>query len=55
MGQGDIQQGVTLEVFGEGISYGPVNERVEQDLIQSQVDIKFDIEWKTAQGPGTAS
>ncbi len=45
--QGDIRQGVTLEVFGEGISYGPVNERVERDLIQSQVDIKFDIEWTT--------
>ena len=45
--QGDIRQGVTLEVFGEGISYGPVNERVEQALLQSQVDIKFDIEWTT--------
>ncbi len=45
--QGDIRQGVTLEVFGEGISYGPVNERVEQTLLQSQVDIKFDIEWTT--------
>ena len=45
--QSDIRQGVTLEVFGEGISYGPVNERVEQALLQSQVDIKFDIEWTT--------
>ena len=45
--QGDIRQGVTLEIFGEGISYGPVNERVEQALLQSQVDIKFDIEWTT--------
>ncbi len=45
--QGDIRQGVTLEVFGEGISYGPVNQRTEQALLQSQVDIKFDIEWTT--------
>ncbi len=45
--QGDIRQGVTLEVFGEGISYGPVNERVEEALLQSQVDVRFDIEWTT--------
>ena len=45
--QGDIRQGVTLEVFGEGISYGPVNERVEEALLQSQIDVRFDIEWTT--------
>ncbi|MGH9460081.1 MAG: N-acyl-D-amino-acid deacylase family protein, partial [Vicinamibacteria bacterium] len=45
--QSDIRQGVTLEVFGEGLSMGPVNDRVSQLLIENQGDIEFDIEWKT--------
>ena len=32
--QGDIRQGVTLEVFGEGVSYGPFNEDQRQGMIQ---------------------
>ena len=27
-GESDIRQGVTLEVFGEGTSMGPLNERM---------------------------
>jgi N-acyl-D-amino-acid deacylase len=45
--QSDIRQGVTLEVFGEGLSMGPVNDRISQLLVESQGDIEFDIEWKT--------
>jgi N-acyl-D-amino-acid deacylase len=45
--QSDIRQGVTLEVFGEGVSFGPVNERLKEMLEQEQGDIKFDIEWTT--------
>jgi len=45
--QSDIRQGVTLEVFGEGLSMGPVNDRVSRLLIENQGDIEFDIEWKT--------
>jgi N-acyl-D-amino-acid deacylase len=45
--QSDIRQGVTLEVFGEGLSMGPVNDHVSQLLIESQGDIEFEIEWTT--------
>ncbi len=45
--QSDIRQGVTLEVFGEGVSYGPVNEELKQMLLNNQGDIKFDISWTT--------
>ncbi|HYC32053.1 MAG TPA: D-aminoacylase [Gemmatimonadales bacterium] len=32
-GESDLRQGVTLEVFGEGQSPGPVNERVAAELL----------------------
>lgn len=45
--QGDIRQGVTLEVMGEGSSMGPLNEAMKSDMLQSQGDIKFNVEWTT--------
>jgi len=45
--QGDIRQGVTLEVMGEGDSWGPLNEKMKKDLIAMQGDIKYDISWTT--------
>ncbi len=45
--QSDIRQGVTLEVFGEGWSMGPLNEAMREELIARQSDIKFDVEWTT--------
>jgi len=45
--QSDIRQGVTLEVMGEAWSMGPLNERMKQEMRQSQGDIKFRIEWTT--------
>ena len=45
--QGDIRQGVTLEVFGEGGSGGPLNERMKNLEVTSQGDIKYDVEWTT--------
>ncbi|MAT83834.1 MAG: aminoacylase [Gammaproteobacteria bacterium] len=48
--QGDIRQGVTLEVFGEGISYGPLNDFARQVLKSRQQDIRYDIEWSTLGG-----
>jgi len=47
---GDIVQGVTLEVMGEGWSMGPVNERIKKAGIEAQTDIKYDIEWQTLNG-----
>ena len=45
--QGDIRQGVTLEVLGEGDSMGPLNEQMKEDMKASQGDIKYDISWTT--------
>ena len=46
-GQSDIRQGVTLEVFGEGESMGPLNARMKQTMREEQGDIRYDIEWTT--------
>ncbi len=43
--QSDIRQGVTLEVFGEGWSMGPLNEPMKDEMRKQQADIKYDIEW----------
>ncbi len=45
--QGDIRQGVTLEVFGEGSSMGPINDRMRKEMIEDQGDIKFEVPWTT--------
>jgi N-acyl-D-amino-acid deacylase len=45
--QGDIRQGVTLEVMGEGHSMGPLNEEMKQEMLNTQQDIAFDINWTT--------
>ncbi|HUD96287.1 MAG TPA: D-aminoacylase, partial [Woeseiaceae bacterium] len=46
-GMSDLKQGVTLEVMGEGISMGPLNDRMKAELVARQSDIRFDIEWTT--------
>jgi N-acyl-D-amino-acid deacylase len=45
--QADIRQGVTLEVFGEGSSMGPLNEQMKKAMVEEQGDIKFDVAWTT--------
>ncbi|MCZ6779315.1 MAG: D-aminoacylase [Acidobacteria bacterium] len=45
--QGDIRQGVTLEIFGEGSSMGPLNQAMRQEMLERQKDIRFDIDWTT--------
>ncbi len=45
--QSDIRQGVTLEVFGEGWSMGPLNERMKAQQLVAQGDLKFAIDWTT--------
>ncbi len=45
--QADIRQGVTLEVFGEGWSMGPLNESMKKESREAQGDIKYEIEWTT--------
>ena len=45
--QSGIRQGVTLEIFGEGSSMGPLNESMKEEMLRQQGDIKFDIPWTT--------
>lgn len=45
--QSDIRQGVTLELFGEGSSMGPLNEEMKREEQDSQGDIKYPISWTT--------
>ena len=47
LGQSDIRQGVTLEVFGEGSSMGPLSEAMKAEKLDSQGDIRYPIEWTT--------
>ena len=43
----DIMQGVTLEVFGEGWSMGPLDEDLKKELQSAQGDIKYEMDWNT--------
>ena len=45
--QSDIRQGVTLEVFGEGWSMGPLNARMKEELVGGQGDLKYPLAWTT--------
>ncbi len=43
----DLMQGVTLEVFGEGVSWGPLNEDMKEEMVRRQGDLKYDVTWTT--------
>ncbi len=45
--QSDIRQGVTLEVFGEGWSAGPLTDAMKTYYKNRQGDIQYEIEWTT--------
>ncbi len=48
--QADIRQGVTLEVFGEGSSMGPINSMMKKDALDAMrrdPDTKYEIDWTT--------
>jgi N-acyl-D-amino-acid deacylase len=46
-GVSDSVQGVTLEIFGEGDSYGPLTDAMKKEAAEQQGDIKYAIEWTT--------
>jgi N-acyl-D-amino-acid deacylase len=48
--QGDIRQGVTLEVMGEGESMGPINANMKEKMQNDQPNIKYKVEWNTFGG-----
>jgi N-acyl-D-amino-acid deacylase len=48
--QADIRQGVTLEVFGEGSSMGPMSDQMKADAIadmKRNPDWQYDLDWTT--------
>src|SRR5207247_9079388 len=45
--QSELRQGVTTEIMGEGVSMGPVNDRLREFALKKQYDIKYDIKWNT--------
>jgi N-acyl-D-amino-acid deacylase len=45
--QSDIRQGVTLEVFGEGWSMGPLTDTMKKIRLFQQSDIKYPVTWTT--------
>lgn len=46
-GVSDTKQGVTLEIFGEGWSMGPLNEPMKADALRSPGDIHYTVDWTT--------
>jgi N-acyl-D-amino-acid deacylase len=46
-GLSDLLQGVTLEVFGEGESMGPLTDDMRAEAVREQADIKYDVTWHT--------
>lgn len=44
---GDVRQGVTLEVMGEGMSMGPLNPVLKEAFQKDQGDIRYPVSWNT--------
>ncbi len=45
--ESDLRQGVTLEVFGEGVSMGPLNTAMRAELRLRQGERRYEVEWTT--------
>ncbi|MDW3649009.1 MAG: D-aminoacylase [Bacteroidia bacterium] len=43
----DIRQGVTLEVMGEGSSFGPYNEEMKSYMQENLKDLDIEVSWTT--------
>ena len=48
--QSNIRQGVTLEVFGEGMSMGPLNDAMRSGLKARMSEAAYDIPWTSLGG-----
>ncbi len=44
---GELKQGVTTQIMGEGWSMGPLNDRLKKQMVDEQGDIKYSVEWTT--------
>jgi len=45
--QGELRQGVTTQIFGEGSSMGPMNADMKKRAYEQMGDIKYEITWTT--------
>ena len=45
--QGELRQGVTTQIFGEGDSMGPLTDVMRKRRLEAQGDVKYDIPWTT--------
>ena len=45
--QGEIRQGVTTQIFGEGSSMGPLTDEMKKRLVENMGDLKYEITWTT--------
>lgn len=45
--QGEVRQGVTTQIMGEGWSMGPLNDRMKKQAVEQMADIKYEIKWNT--------
>ncbi|MFZ9709720.1 MAG: N-acyl-D-amino-acid deacylase family protein [Steroidobacteraceae bacterium] len=45
--ESDLRQGVTLEVFGEGLSMGPLNAEMRRELRARRRDSRYPVDWHT--------
>jgi N-acyl-D-amino-acid deacylase len=43
--QGELRQGITTQIFGEGSSMGPLNEAMKKRMVEQMGDIRYDITW----------
>jgi N-acyl-D-amino-acid deacylase len=48
--QGEVRQGVTTQIFGEGSSMGPLNDAMKRRMTEQMGDLKFEITWNTLAG-----
>ncbi|HVF31146.1 MAG TPA: D-aminoacylase [Pyrinomonadaceae bacterium] len=44
---GELKQGVTTQIMGEGWSMGPLNDRMKKQAKDDQGDLKWDVAWTT--------
>src|SRR5262249_31359315 len=45
--QGEIRQGVTTQIMGEGESMGPLSDPIKARMKREQTNIRYDIAWTT--------
>jgi N-acyl-D-amino-acid deacylase len=45
--QGELRQGVTTQIMGEGESMGPLSDKIKARMKREQTNIRYDITWTT--------